>query len=212
MSDYRNTKYCPSLIGIGMRKQEVRRSVLSDHPQAKDMHAYVSINDQKYKTEFMKAYNFKCAYCGVSIDLISRVMFEIDHFVNQASPEFGGSKKKAGTIENLVLACHDCNHSKSGFTITSENKDALNPDGELISSYYYRDDMYYIKPTDATKNKVDASLFYSKLHLGSEIHRIDYLVMSMIGLQKELKGKGKEYKELSDAISTLKEKRNLMSL
>lgn len=212
MSDYRNTKYCPSLDGVNTRKQEVRKCVLIDYPRAKDMHAYVKINDQKYKTEFMKAYNCKCAYCGVSIDLISRVMFEIDHFVNQAAPEFGGSKVKAGTIENLVLACHDCNHSKSGFSITSTNKENLNPDGELISTYFYRDDMYYIKPTDAAKENADVSLFYSKLHLGSEIHRIDYLVMSMIGLQKELKKKGKDYKELSDAISALKGKRNLMSL
>mgnify|MGYP000060833833 CR=1 FL=1 len=40
----------------------------------------ISDNSQKFKLEFIKAYNGKCAYCGASIDLIKRTEFEIDHF------------------------------------------------------------------------------------------------------------------------------------
>lgn len=44
------------------------------------MHRYISDNSQKFKLEFIKAYNGKCAYCGASIDLIKKNEFEIDHF------------------------------------------------------------------------------------------------------------------------------------
>ena len=118
----------------------------------------------------------------------------------------------AGEIENLVLACHDCNHGKNAFPITEENKDELNPDKENILSNFCRDDMFYIKLTEFGKSNQNVSCFYERLHLGSEIHRIDYLVMSMIGLQEELKTKGIEHVELLKAINILKDKRNLMSI
>lgn len=213
MEDYRRTKYCLSLDGIQERKDKVKENVLRDHPRAKDMHTYISNNKDKYKLEFMKAYHFKCAYCGVSVALIPKAMFEIDHFINKESERFATKNKKdAGTIGNLVLACHDCNHSKNDFAITEANEDDLNPDKENIMKYLCRDNMFYIMTTDAGKQKQSITEFYDKLHLGSEIHRIDYLVMSMIGLQKALKVRGVDCTELSYAISLLKEKRNIMSI
>lgn len=214
MEDYRRTKYCLSLDGIQERKDKVKENVLRDHPRAKDMHTYISDNNTEYKLEFMRAYHCKCAYCGVSVDLIPKRMFEIDHFVNQKSGRFA-SKKAAGTMDNLVLACHDCNHSKNDFAITEANEDDLNPDKENIMKYLRRDNMFYIMTTDAGKQKQSITDFYDKLHLGSEVHRIDYLVMSMIGLQKTLKSRGVGYTELlalSYAINLLKEKRNIMSI
>ena len=55
------------------------------HPRAKDMHAYIRQNDASYKAEFMRAYNCKCDYCGASIDILPKEMFEIDHFVYEKS-------------------------------------------------------------------------------------------------------------------------------
>lgn len=211
MEDYRKTKYCKPLDGIQERKAKVRQSVLADHPGAVDMHKYVSDNSEKYKMEFMEAYNFKCAYCGASIHLIPIGSFEVDHYINQKSDRFS-TKKDAGDINNLVLACHDCNHSKNAFPITEENEEDLNPDKENILSNFCRDDMFYIKPTEHGKNNQNVTCFYERLHLGSEIHRIDYLVMSMIGLEEELKTKGVEHVELLKAINILKNKRNLMSI
>lgn len=209
MEDYRRTKYCAPLDGIQERKEKVKQSVLKDHPGAKNMHTYISNNSDRYKHEFMEAYHFKCAYCGVSVDLISK--FEIDHFVNQKSERFA-TKKDAGTMDNLMLACHDCNHSKNAFAITEANEDDLNPDKENILKYFCRDNMFYIMLTDVGKKKKSITDFYNKLHLGSEIHRIDYLCMSMIGLQKTLKTKGMDYPELSNMINILIRKRNLMSI
>lgn len=211
MEDYRKTKYCKPLDGIQERKAKVRQSVLADHPRAIDMHKYVSDNSEKYKLEFMEAYNYKCAYCGVSSHLIPKDSFEVDHYINQKSDRFS-SKKDAGDIKNLVLACQDCNHSKNAFPITEEIEDDLNPDKKNILSIFCRDDMFYIKLTESGKNNQNATCFYERLHLGSEIHRIDYLVMSMIGLEEELKTKGVEHVELLKAINILKNKRNLMSI
>ena len=211
MEDYRKTKYCKPLDGIQERKAKVRQSVLADHPRAIDMHKYVSDNSEKYKLEFMEAYNFKCAYCGASIHLIPIGSFEVDHYINQKSGRFS-TKKDAGDINNLVLACHDCNHGKNAFPITEENEDDLNPDKENILLNFCRDNMFYIKLTEFGKKKQSVICFYKKLHLGSEIHRIDYLVMSMIGLHNKLKDKGIDNIELSNAINTLIGKRNLMSV
>ena len=40
---------------------------------------YRRANSEKIK-EFMKIYNDKCAYCGVSNDLLPKNYFEVDHF------------------------------------------------------------------------------------------------------------------------------------
>ena len=83
--DYRRTKYCPELIDVSQKKKEVEKLVEIEHPNAKDMHRYISDNSQKFKLEFIKAYNGKCAYCGASIDLIKKTEFEIDHFLKRKS-------------------------------------------------------------------------------------------------------------------------------
>ena len=46
--------------------------VKAEHPYAQDMHTYISNNSEKFKLEFLKVYNGKCAYCGVSVDLIKK--------------------------------------------------------------------------------------------------------------------------------------------
>lgn len=54
--DYRRTKYCPELIDVSQKKKEVEKLVEIEHPNAKDMHRYISDNSQKFKLEFIKAY------------------------------------------------------------------------------------------------------------------------------------------------------------
>ena len=200
-----------SLEGIQERKNKVKQMVLFDHPGAKDMHTYVSNNSTKYKDEFMKAYHYKCAYCGVSLDLIPKGIFEIDHFIHRKADCFA-SKKDAGTMDNLVLACRDCNSRKRDFAIDKSNENDLRPDRENIINNYSRDKMFYIVLTESGKSKKSVVQFYKQLCLGSEIHRIDYLVMSMIGLQNRLKDKGDDCAELENAINILRTKRNIMTV
>lgn len=52
--DYRRTKYCPELIDVSQKKKEVEKLVEIEHPNAKDMHRYISDNSQKFKLNLLK--------------------------------------------------------------------------------------------------------------------------------------------------------------
>lgn len=208
--DYRNTKYDCPLEDLANKKQLIRSRIVGDHPQAKDMHAYLSKNNLPYKSAFIQAYNGKCAYCGVSIDIIPKRSFEIDHFIHEKDARFGGSKAAAGYIENLVLACNSCNGNKKAIEIPDSKHGYLHPDNEDTAETFIRDDQYYIQIADNRKNDDSVTAFYQQLKLASEIHRIDYLLMNMIGLQRKLTDKHAAYAELAKAVDLLRTKRNIM--
>ena len=111
--DYRNTKYCPSMENLKQKKDSIVEDIKRAHPRAQNMHTYISRNDEPYKNNFIDAYNGKCAYCGVSIKIIPKRMFEIDHFIYERAEIFHGSKAAAGYIKNLVLSCQMCNRLKN---------------------------------------------------------------------------------------------------
>lgn len=209
MIDYRNTIYCKNNIDINMRKKKVKEEIIKKHPKARNFYNFINDNNSPYKKSFMQAYNNKCAYCGTSIDLIDITSFEIDHFRHKKSKEFK-SEADAGYIENLVLACRNCNRKKGEFLIDDTNAADLNPDGELIKANFVRDALYYIRVSEVGMKKPDVVSFYDKLHLNSEKHRLDYLLMSIIGLQDKLKMKGRVYAELGNVCSLLLRKRNFM--
>lgn len=207
--DYRNTKYCPELENVKENKCEVEAVVKKNHPRAVDMHTYISPNDDKYKMLFMKVYNCKCAYCGASKDLIPKVLFEVDHFLYKESSRFK-SKKDGGYIENLVLSCHDCNHRKSSFDISDSEYNALYPDGEEIKNTFYRDENYYIKLSEEAEKNCTIESFYEQLQLGGEVHRLDYLLMNLIGFQRAHDNNSELYTVIGKTIDILRQKRNMM--
>lgn len=208
--DYRNTKYCPVLSNLLGKKQTVKNKVLEMHPKAKDMHTYLSDNQTCFKRFFAEAYNWKCAYCGVSIDIIPMRLFEIDHLIPKESARFCGSKAKAGQIENLVLSCSYCNRAKSRFECSEEDLSKIHPDTIEILKSFVRDGMYYIRISDDQQKDTIIRAFYEKVKLGSQLHRIDYLLMNMIGLCNYMEGKGCSCETLRKAIELLKIKRNVM--
>lgn len=210
VEDYRNTKYCPLLENLQQKKNDVVTLVKKEHRKAVDMYKYISKNEERFKIAFIQAYNGKCSYCGVSLDLIPKSLFQIDHFIYQKSSEFNNGKTAAGNINNLVLSCNICNHSKSSFSIPKDEREKLHPD-KKISNTFYRDGNYYIQVAKELDSNVVVKDFYKKLKLGSEIHRLDYLLMSMIGLQEKLTDKHPAYTILSQAINILKKKRNIMA-
>lgn len=123
----------------------IEKMIKTDYPRARDMHHYLASNDARYKAEFIKAYNGKCSYCGVSNEIISKEFFEIDHFIYKAC---FSSKADAGKMENLVLACHTCNHLKNDFEISHQDAHKLHPDGKVIVECFKRDEKYYICISD----------------------------------------------------------------
>ena len=207
-TDYRNTIYCPALGEIKDRKRTVEQKIKADHPRARDMHNYLAPNDGKYKEEFIQAYNGKCSYCGVSNEIISKEFFEIDHFIYEAC---FSSKADAGKMDNLVLACHTCNHLKNDFGIPWEDADKLHPDKTGIVECFKRDDKYYIRVLNGQDGDIVVR-FYEKLKLGGELRRIDYLLMSIYGFQKQLQsidGMAEVYKKIGRMAELLRKKRNM---
>lgn len=209
IDDYRCTRYCPKLNKISQDKNKVKQAVLKDHPRARDLYSYISRNDLSYKTLFVQSYNGKCSYCGVSLEIIPMHMFEIDHFIPRDAKCFT-KPSQAGYIENLVLSCYDCNRAKRNLTLPSTDLDKVHPDGLGICDSFVRDDDYYIRISPKMSDNESIKTFYHKLNLGSQTHRIDYLLMNMRGLRKNLEAKNLSFSQLSEAIELLQHKRNLM--
>lgn len=209
INDYRNTKYCPTLTKLKEKKQAVVDAIKAEHQRAEDMHAFISKNDSEYKDLFMEAYNYKCAYCGASIELIPKRSFEIDHFLYEKSPRFN-NKKDAGHIDNLVLACPDCNRNKSSLDVADESYDSLYPDGEEIKNIFYRDKKYYIKISETAQKNSEIELFYEKLKLGSEINRLNFLLMNLMGFQQKHEENAELYREIGKIITIIRCKRNMI--
>lgn len=209
LDDYRNTEYCPQLIDIGDRKKAVVDMIKRAHPYARDMHVYVSKNKEPYKRAFIEAYNGKCSYCGASILIIPIDSFEIDHFIYKEDPRFK-TKADAGYIENLVLACHRCNRAKSSLVVPDELHKYLHPDKPGIRETFIRDDDFYIKISAEKSEDEDIRRFYDKLELGAEVHRLDFLLINMLGLQTKIPETSTANKTMGEAIKLLQSKRNIM--
>ena len=70
--------------------------------------------------------------------------------------------------------------------------------------------MYYIRINDNRRNDRTVIHFYEKIKFGSQLHRIDYLLMNMLGLCNYLENKGHSCGALRKAIDLLRKKRNIM--
>ena len=214
--DYRLTKFeKQKLQNIKLSKGNLLRKIRIKHPRTKDFYSLVR-ND--YKNEFMSVYNNKCVYCGVSVDLIPKKMFEIDHFVNAKSERFtNGSRRNKDGMSNLVLSCYDCNRKKSNFSIDRKIEYLLHGDYDKIKDILHRDTKNYaIVIGDIGSLSLDQQTiirdFYNKLMLGNYVHRLDYLLMSMRHLADHLNLPDKslfyERSILLDCIDILQKKRN----
>lgn len=132
--DYRNTEYCPILEKVEDKKTILAEKIIATHPRQKIM--YHKIHDKKtvFHQEFCSIYNCKCAYCGVSMDILPAALFEVDHF---RAESLYNDKKEAGKLQNLVLACYQCNRSKREFEIAGEYIEKLNTDNGNIADVFF---------------------------------------------------------------------------
>lgn len=206
-NDYRNTIFCPKLEDIDKKKEKLNEEITQEHTRVKIIYNQIKDKDNVYKAKFMKIYNYKCSYCGNSIDNISSNLFEVDHYICESSFK---SKEVAGKIENLVLACYDCNRTKSDFLIENKYTDILNPDLEKIKDVFFRDEMYYIGISDEYKNDKFIKSFYDQLKLAYQSRRLDFLLINILGLCEKVEGKPQAEK-LNIILRKLQQKRNLTS-
>lgn len=208
--DYRRTTYDGNTPDFLSKKKQLKQHIQENQPNVTDMHRLLCNNDNVYKTKFMQAYDNRCAYCGVSLTIIEKSQFEIDHFIPKVASQFS-SKVAAGYMENLVLSCSSCNRYKSNYVVPNNYLNRLHPDNIDITKTFYRDSDFYIKIHPSQANDSNIRNFYSKLQFGKEVHRLDYLLMNLIGLQDTCRHHKNESLTcaLAYAICLLQRKRNL---
>ena len=206
-NDYRNSKYCSPLEDLEVKKKILNEKICNEHPRTRIIYNQVKDKNGSYKNKFMEIYNYKCSYCGNSIANISSNLFEIDHYICESSFE---SKKIAGKIENLVLACYDCNRSKSNFLIKDEYIDILSPDLDKIKDVFYRDELFSIQISEEYNNDMFVKSFYEQLKLGYQSRRLDFLLINLRGLCEKHDGKPHAEK-INVILRKLQQKRNLTS-
>ena len=116
-NDYRNTEYCPALENVENKKKALEEKIKLAHPRQKIMYNKIHNRSSIFNKEFCSIYNYKCAYCGVSMDILPVTLFEVDHFVAESLFD---DKEKAGKVKNLVLSCYQCNRNKKEFEIEGD--------------------------------------------------------------------------------------------
>ena len=203
-NDYRNTEYCPILENVKDKKKVLEEKIRADHPRQKIMYNKIHDRNTTFNKEFCSIYNYKCAYCGVSMDILSATLFEVDHFVAESLFD---DKEKAGKVDNLVLACYQCNRNKKAFEIDGEHIEKLNTDEGEIANVFFRDNKYYIRIRDNYIEDEAIKGFYNQLQLGNQTRRLDYLLINMQGLHKKLEGTV-QGRKLAEIIITMQRKRN----
>ena len=203
--DYRKTKYYSGASDITNQKNKLLKKIKKEHPRIKILYNQVKKKDGEYNKLFRAIYNNRCAYCGITMDIISSELFEIDHFICESS--FNGDSESAGNLKNLVLSCKKCNREKKDYTWKEEYTSKFNVDDDSIVDLFYRDKDYYIKVEK--KYLMDATIcnFYKKLKFDEEIRRLDFLLLNMYGFYKKYKLDYKLEKMLN-CILLLQQKRN----
>lgn len=195
-NDYRNTSYCKELKEISHQKEKLKKIIRkNNHPRTKNFYEIIR---NEYKKEYLRIYNYKCSYCGASIDFIDYELFEIDHYKNKASCS---NASEGGALENLVLACRTCNRSKGGLEIRTEYLEKLQPDNEEIKKIFYRADNYEIKIKAEYSGDLEIYEFYKRLKLNYEFRKLDFLLLNLKGLYDKV-----EEQELKDKLGSLKDK------
>lgn len=170
--DYRTTEFS-KFDDIVAKKCIFEEYLKKSFPKNKNIYNKINRKNGCFK-DFAKIYNFKCAYCGVSAEVINIQLFEVDHYICKKS-----CLPIVDTLSNLVLSCKTCNQWKKDFLIKESYRDILNPDDKSISKVFFRDEEFYIQIKQKYINDTEINDFYNKLGLGSEFRRIDYLLMKM---------------------------------
>lgn len=204
-NDYRNTRYCKCQNNIIQRKIILEEKIKKEHPKAKIMYNQLNKKDGEYNRIFRDIYNNKCAYCGITTDVISSELFKIDHFICESS--FNGNSINAGKLNNLVLSCKKCNRAKKDFKWDKVYSSKFNVDDESITKLFYRDEDYSIKIENSFITDNTICSFYKKLKFSEEVRRLDFLLMNMYGFYKQHIGDSKSEK-ISKCIILLQQKRN----
>ncbi|MBC8139253.1 MAG: HNH endonuclease [Fibrella sp.] len=84
------------------------------------------------KTEYLRVrYNFSCGYCGITESEFGGTLTR-DHF----KPLTKGGRD---SVDNMVYACADCNHSKGDYFSDMPDERLLHPLYDNVAEHLHRD-------------------------------------------------------------------------
>lgn len=204
-NDYRNTRYYTKKNNILNEKKKLEAKIRKEYPKTTIIYHKISPKENEYNKLFRNIYDNKCAYCGITTDVISSELLEIDHFICESS--FEGNNVKAGEINNLVLSCKKCNRAKRNFKWEEEYTSKFSVDDGSITKLFYRDEDYSIKVKGDFISDTNICSFYKKLKFSDEVRRLDFLLMNLYGFFKK-HIKEDVSREISKCIILLQQKRN----
>ena len=204
-NDYRNTVYGVPKKNIINEKKALEERIKREHPRVKIIYNQINKKDSEYNKQFRNIYNNKCAYCGITTDVISSELFEVDHFICESS--YSGDSINAGKINNLVLSCKKCNGAKKDFIWSEAYSPRFNVDDESITELFYRNEEYSIRIEQKYITDNIICSFYRKLKLDEEIRRLDFLLMNMYGFYNKYSD-DKKIEKILKCIMLLQKKRN----
>lgn len=193
-NDYR----CPIFKrygNINILKKALLSKIKIKHKRAKNIYNLISLNNSEYRDDFMKCYDNKCAYCGISLGIIEKNQFEIDHFIPKDL-----MNKNTISINNLVLSCYNCNRKKVDFM---PGEKILHPDMLYLHDIFVRDADFYIVVSDKYKNNKNINNFYDQLKFNSDKRRIDFMIMYIDELIVVLE-KQKKFKKNNEILNRIK--------
>lgn len=206
--DYRNTQYCKGLVNVMQLKNTLESKIKEEHKRVKIIYNMVKA---EYKGELGNIYNYKCAYCGASVRFTDSNLFEVDHYINEASfPKTKAGRMEAGKLSNLIFSCYICNRGKGSFQINAPYDGLLHPDKRDVLKVFYRDVDYYIKINPEYQDDRTICGFYDALQLGFQVRRLNHLLNEMQGVYDNLPA-GNAKNSLGDLIRELIEKKNITS-
>lgn len=171
--DYRCNEYTYKKLNLQFlrKKKNFEKQIGTLHPKIKNF--YINVKRKEFSDKFRAIYNDSCAYCGLSIYLVPKSDFEIDHVLPKSIANDNG-------LYNLVCACKFCNRKKSHFLCKKkDNQELLHPDKDHLQEIFYRDSDYYIRIVDTYRMNEDVKKFYEKLELNYENKRLEYLILEI---------------------------------
>ena len=178
LKDYRCTKYSQNpFSNLTERKEKLMKTIRETHSRTDDIYNVVS-RDFKFKKLFAQAFGNRCAYCGLLVEIGSLHSFQVDHIIASDVLKKGNRHKPDHSLKNLALSCQSCNNRKNNLDFTLSELKGLHPYKQKIKKIFYRDDDFYIKISDTEHNE-KIQEFYDKLLLGTQLKRVDYLLMCL---------------------------------
>lgn len=181
IKDYRNTSFVNNDFAIGNKKNEFMKKFRQNHPRVRNIHSTVKNRDNIFNGEFRKLYFEKCAYCGLSTQVIGVSSFEVDHVIPASilKLDLGYTYEYINGIDNLVNSCQMCNRGKTNYFCKEEYYKLLHPDSNNLPTVFERTEEYSIEISTEYESDSVIREFYTQLKLNNQLRRLDYLLMEM---------------------------------